>query len=162
MARGRPRGLVPPPFNRAVYPPADPGAGHASGRLVLAGRWRSGHPGPLVWDAVPGVTRGEGGGPRSLGVPAACNAAGNRPWQRVGLDRGWQGAALARRQLAAATAAHLVFHSSLNHRPAHPRPPEALVKYMEGVLQREPIGPGPCVQPPVCSSKATWAGDLAL
>jgi hypothetical protein len=34
---------------------------------------------PMVWDTVPGL-RGEGGGPRNLGVLASRSAAGSRPW----------------------------------------------------------------------------------
>lgn len=100
----------------------------------------------------------EGGGPRSLGVLAAGSAAGKRPWRGSKLDCGWQGA-LARTQLAVATAAHPVFHSSPNHHPAHPFPPQALVKYMETggfsmSLTRGYLTDTPCIQLQPCSSKA--------
>ena len=123
--------------------------------LVLSGGWRSRHPGPLVWDAVPGP-RGE----RMVAPGAWAFRPPQCSRQQALAESGLDCGALARRQLAAATAAHLIFHSSPNHHPAHPRPPQALVKYMEeGVLQgghQTALCPA---QP--YSSKATWAGDLS-
>ena len=157
-ARGRPRGLV-PPFSRAVCPLADPRAGHVGrqnwcsledGGLGIQAHWCGtlcqGHEGRGWW-------------PQELGRSGRPQCSRQQALAESGLDCGWQGA-LARRQLAASTAAHLIFHSSPNHHPAHPRPPQALVKYMEeGVLQgghQTALCPA---QP--YSSKATWAGDLS-
>lgn len=91
MARGRPRGLVPHSTGLSIHQQTL-GLAMLGGRLVLAGRWRSGHPGPLVWDAVPG-SRGERvGGPRSLGRSGRLQCSRQQALAESGLDRGWQGA----------------------------------------------------------------------
>lgn len=150
------------PFSRAVCPPADPGAGHA-GRQ----NWRSLADGGLGIQAHWCGTlcqghEGRGWWPQELGRSGRLQCSRQQALAESGLDCGWQGA-LARRQLAAATAARLVFHSSPNHCPAHPAPPQALVKHTEVggrsvSLARGPLD-SPCVQPQPCSSKAPWAGD---
>lgn len=142
MARGRPRGLV-PPIQQGCLSTSRPWGWPcwaadwcllADGGLGIQAHWCGmlcqGH-------------EGRGWPPQELGRSGRLQCSRQQALAESGLDRGWQGA-LARRQLAAATAAHLVFHSSLNHRPAHPRPPEALVKYMRRESCKGAIGQPLC------------------
>lgn len=90
LARGRHRGLVPPvqwgcvSTGRAQPSCLDPVAGQGrpqgrgllvDGALGIQAHW--------CGELSQGMGR-EGGGPKSLGVPAARGAAGSRPWQGAG------------------------------------------------------------------------------